>query len=368
MKEIISLAKPDIQDCDIACVVEVLKSGMLVQGKFVNELENKISTYTNTKFSSAVSNGTASLHLALIALGIGSGDEVILPSLSYIATANVIEIVGARCVFVDVNLDTFNIDETQIENNITKNTKAIMPVHEFGLCANMPKIMEIANKHNLYVIEDAACAIGATYGGQQAGSFGHFGSFSFHPRKSITSGEGGSVITNDISLDNKIKTLRNHGIEPGSNPLNFIAAGFNYRMTDFQAALLSSQFNRLDNILDYKLKLASIYLNEIKHPAVKLPSVPKDAKHTFQTFHVVLNTENDRDRMIQYLKENSILTNYGAQCMPATQYYKQKYQLDAQKLFPNAYKAYTCGLAIPIHDKLKEEQIIYISDTLNKFN
>jgi len=367
MKEIISLAKPDIQDCDIECMVNVLKSGMLVQGKYVNELENKISNYANTHFSSAVSNGTASLHLALMALGIGKDDEVILPALSYIATANVVELIGARCVFVDVNPDTFNIDETQIESKITKNTKAIMPVHEFGLCANMTQIMEIANKYNIPVIEDAACAIGATHKGKQAGSFGHFGSFSFHPRKSITSGEGGCAITNDAALDNKIKTLRNHGIEPGSNPLNFVAAGFNYRMTDFQAALLSSQFNRLNSILTYKAKLASIYFNEIKHAAIKLPAVPKEAGHTFQTFHVVLNTEKERDCMIQYLKQNGILTNYGAQCMPATQYYQQMYRLDAKKLFPNAYKAYTCGLAIPIHDRLTEEQILYISDTLNKF-
>ena len=247
-KEIIPLSKPNINERDISAVVKVLESGMLVQGKEVEELELLFSNYFNISASSLVSNGTSSLHLALVALGIGPGDEVIIPALSYVATANVVELVGATCVFVDTHPRYFNIDENKIESKITSKTKAIIPVHEFGLCANMIQIIEIAKKHNLFVIEDAACALGATLNGQLAGTFGDFGSFSFHPRKAITSGEGGLLITSNLKNDKIIKTLRNHGIENGSNPMNFINAGFNYRLTDIQAALLKRQFKRFSKI------------------------------------------------------------------------------------------------------------------------
>jgi perosamine synthetase len=366
--ETIPLSRPDIFACDIAAASRVLRSGMLIQGKEVLRLENAVAKYIRTDYCSAVSNGTASLHLALIAMGIGPGDEVVVPALSYIATANVVEIVGAKCIFVDTQPRYFNIDESKIEQVVGKKTKAIIPVHEFGLCAEMPEIMKIAKKHNLEVIEDAACALGATYKSKLAGSFGHCGSFSLHPRKAITAGEGGLLVTSDHELDLKIKTLRNHGIEPGAMPMNFVAAGFNYRMTDFQAALVCSQFLRLENIIEYKAKLASIYFAEIKHSAVRLPEIPEGAKHTWQTFHVLIDNEKQRNKLMIYLKENGIMTNYGAQCIPATTFYKNKYGHKSEIEFPNAYEAYTCGLALPLYGRLKEEQVQFIAKTINKFN
>lgn len=366
--EIIPLFRPDIHENDIAEVSRVLSSGMLVQGKEVQQLEKTVSKYIQTDYCSAVSNGTASLHLALIALGVGPGDEVVVPALSYIATANVVEIVGAKCIFVDTHPRYFNIDETKIEKVITTRTKAIIPVHEFGLCANMVEITKLAKKHKLKVIEDAACALGATYKSKLAGSFGNFGSFSLHPRKAITSGEGGLLLTSDSELDLKIKTLRNHGIEPGSMPMNFIAVGFNYRMTDIQAALVYSQFLRLEKIIEYKSKLASIYLNEIKHSAIRLPEIPDDAKHTWQTFHILIENEKQRNKLMIYLKENGIMTNYGAQCIPSMTYYKEKYCHYSEIEFTNAYEAYTCGLALPLYGRLKEGQIQFIARILNKFN
>ncbi len=366
--EIIPLSRPDIQENDIAGVSRVLKSGMLVQGKEVQRLEDSVSKYIPIDHCSAVSNGTASLHLALVALGIGQGDEVIVPALSYIATANVVEIVGARCIFVDTHLRFFNIDESKIERAVSARTKAIIPVHEFGLCASMAEIVKLAEKHDLKLIEDAACALGADYKSKRAGSFGHFGSFSLHPRKAVSSGEGGLLVTSDPELDLKIKTLRNHGIEPGSSPMNFVAAGFNYRMTDFQAALVYSQFLRLENIIEYKSKLASIYFDEIKHSAIRLPEIPDGARHTWQTFHILVDNEKLRNKLMIYLKENGIMTNYGAQCIPATTYYKNKYGHQSEIEFPNAYKAYTCGLALPLYGRLEEEQVQFIAKTINKFN
>lgn len=365
--EFIPLSKPSITVKDIAEVSRVLESGMLVQGKEVEDLELMFSNYFNKVFTSLVSNGTSSLHLALIALGIGPGDEVIIPALSYVATANVVELVGATCVFVDTHPRFFNIDENQIESKITSKTKVIIPVHEFGLCANMTEIMKIAKKYNLNVIEDAACALGAKLNGQLAGTFGDFGSFSFHPRKAITSGEGGLLITSEIKLDKIIKTTRNHGIEDGSNPINFVSAGFNYRMTDIQAALLKSQFKRFSEMIKVKEKLANIYLEELKNPSIKLPQFPENTVHSWQTFHILLESERERDRLREYLKLNGVLSNYGAQCIPSMEYYKNKYGFDSLIFYPNAYNAYTCGLAIPLFEKLNEQQIRYISELINNF-
>lgn len=252
MKDFIPLAKPNILNKDIELVSDVLRSGMLVQGKYVAELENSFVTLTGAKFASALSNGTATMHLALIALGVKAGDEVIVPAFSYVATANVVELVGAKPVFVDIDLNTFNIDVTKMEAAITSKTKAIIPVHEFGLACDIAEVMRIAKKHNLYVIEDAACALGAKFNNQHVGSFGHFGSFSLHPRKAISSGEGGVLITNNSDYDKKIKILRNHGTEIIDGKMDFSEIGFNYRMTDFQAALVYSQMDRLQKVLTIK--------------------------------------------------------------------------------------------------------------------
>ncbi|MCA0431132.1 MAG: DegT/DnrJ/EryC1/StrS family aminotransferase [Bacteroidetes bacterium] len=364
--EFIPLAKPNIQEQDINLVAEVLKSGMLVQGKYVNELENSFINFTKTKYASAVSNGTATLHLALIALGVKTGDEVIVPAFSYMATANVVELVGAKPIFVDIDISTFNIDVTKIESVITSKTKAIIPVHEFGLACDIDSIIAIAKKHNLFVIEDAACALGALYKGKHVGSFGNFGSFSLHPRKAISCGEGGVLITNEETLDSEIKLLRNHGTEITNGKMDFTRFGFNYRMTDFQAALVFSQLPRLNETINYKQNLAEVYFSELKTTKIKLPFVPNYTKHTWQTFHVLVNENINRDELIIKLRDKNIGANYGAQCMPYMKSFKNKYNLNSEELFPNALLAYKQGLALPLYELLNTEQIKYISNTLNQ--
>lgn len=364
--DFIPLAKPNILDSDIAEVSRVLRSGMLVQGIEVCELEKNIANYISTKHASAVSNGTASLHLALIALGIKPDDEVIVPAFSYMATANVVELIGATPVFVDIDVATFNIDVTKIESVITKNTKAIIPVHEFGLACDIEAVIAIAKKHNLFVIEDAACALGAKQNNKPVGSFGEFGSFSFHPRKAITSGEGGILTTNNPNYAKKIEILRNHGIEMADLKMEFIEAGFNYRLTDFQAVLVNSQFKRIEQGLAYKQKLADLYLSSIKNSKVTLPVIPGDRNHTWQSFHIVFNDKINRDEVILHLKNKNIGSNYGAQCMPFQKYYLDKYKLNCAELFPNAMTAYTKGLAIPMHELLTEDHVKYISSTINE--
>lgn len=367
MKQI-PLTSPDIRDQDIEAVAEVLRSGMLVQGKEVSKLETDIGNFLGSTFVKAVSNGTATMHLALKALGIGPGDEVIVPAFSYVATANVVELVGAKPVFVDIELTTFNIDADKIEEVITTKTKAIIPVHEFGLACDIERIVQIAKKHNLYIIEDAACALGATQSGKFVGTFGDFGSFSLHPRKAITSGEGGLVTTQAEYLATKINVLRNHGVEMIDGAMEFVEAGFNYRLTDFQAALVNSQLTRFDVTLKKKQALAEVYYQQITNPHVQLPGLPSDRPHTWQTFHVLLSDQLDRDVVISLLREKGIGTNYGAQCIPAQKYYQNKYNLNSKLEFPNAYIAYINGLALPIYEKLEESDIAYISSVINNLS
>jgi perosamine synthetase len=363
----IPLMQPDINDGDINAVTNVLRSGMLVQGKVAAEFEKQIADFLHCKHAITVSNGTASLHLALIALGIGKEDEVIVPAFSYVATANVVELVGATPVFVDISIDDFNIDVTQIEKRITAKTKAIMPVHEFGIAANMDAIIKIAKKHNLKIIEDAACALGAKINNQFVGTFGEIGSFSLHPRKSITSGEGGIITTNDDALADKIKILRNHGQRTVDGEMIFEEAGFNYRLTDFQAALAQSQFYRIENIISKKEKIAQAYLNGFEtNKRIRLPVLFSERNHTWQTFHVVIDNAIDRNELIKVLRAKNIGSNYGAQCIPQQKFYQEKYNLNCLQLFPNSMLAYSQGLALPMFEKLTAGQIDYVISTVNE--
>jgi dTDP-4-amino-4,6-dideoxygalactose transaminase len=226
--------------------------------------------------------------------------------------------------------------------------------------------MILAAKHNLHVIEDAACALGATENGRAVGNFGIVGSFSLHPRKSVTSGEGGVITTNDEGLSRQFSIMRNHGIDIVNGVMEFVEAGFNYRMTDFQAAFVNSQLERFNEILQHKQQLAEVYLNELDQSLAKLPVVPGNKNHTWQTFHLVLNETTDRARLISSLKEKGIGTNYGAQCIPATHYYQKKYQHDSGIKFPHAFRAYNKGLAIPLYYNLTFEDVKFIATEINK--
>jgi dTDP-4-amino-4,6-dideoxygalactose transaminase len=366
VSKFIPLAKPNIQESDIDNVAKVLRSGMLVQGAEVQNLENELAEFLDVKHVICLSNGTATLHTALLALDIKEGDEVIIPALSYIATANVVERVGAVPIFVDVDERSFNIDVTKIEAAITSRTKAIMPVHEFGLIADIFRIKEIADAHNLFVIEDAACALGSSENGKMAGTTGEFGSFSFHPRKAITSGEGGCLCTNDDELAEKARIFRNHGVDMSSGTMEFVEAGLNYRMTDFQAAMLKGQLGRVKETLKYKSELARTYKTVLSNANVTLPILDDNKTHAWQTYHVLIEDPLNRDETILKLRENGIGTNYGAQCMPAQDYYYRKYGLESKKLYPNAYKAFTQGLALPLYELLTIQDIEYISEQINQ--
>ncbi len=363
----IPLMSPNITEDDVNAAVAVLRSGMLVQGENVEALEHAVSGYLGVRNVIAVSSGTATLHLALVALGIKASDEVIVPAFSHVATANVVELVGATPVFVDVDENTFNIDVSKIESAITPLTRAILPVHEFGLACDISEIVEIASRRELFVIEDAACALGATENGKFVGTFGTVSSFSLHPRKAITSGEGGLLATDNDKLAARLRVLRNHGIEMVDGKQVFVAAGFNYRMTDFQAALVLSQFGRFDENLSRKFEIADLYVSELSGlKGICLPFVPADKRHTWQTFHVIVDEKHDRDELIEKLKSNRIGTNYGAQCIPAVEYYQEKYGLDCDRQFPNAMRAFQHGLALPLYEKLSFDEARFVTRMLRE--
>lgn len=285
----IRLIRPEIGTEEIRKVSEVLKSGFLVQGKNVEKFEKKVANYLSVKYAMAVSSGTAALHLALIALGIKEGDEVVLPDFTFPATGNVVVLVGAKPVLIDIDLKTFNIDPTRIEGNITSRTKAIIPVHEFGQSADMDPILDIAKRNNLYVIEDAACALGAEYKDKKCGTMGDIGCFSFHPRKAITTGEGGMVVTNNPDVAAKVKALRNHGMTNKDGIYYFEYTGFNYRMTDFQAALGWVQMKKLDEIIKKRRELAALYDSFLKgNDILIIPNVANGIKHIYQSYVVLL--------------------------------------------------------------------------------
>src|SRR3989338_4039590 len=253
MKKHIPISKPYFNKQEEKVISDVIRSGWVMQGPRVSEFEEEFAKYVGSKYAVAVSSGTAALHLSLLAIGVKAGDEVIIPSFSFIATANSVVHCGASPVFIDIDQRTYNIDPKRVEeylaNAVKKNSKkikAIMPVHQLGMPADMDYIMTIAKKYNLYVVEDAACALGSEYKGRKAGNIGDVGCFSFHPRKIITTGEGGMITTNDKKVAEKVRLLRNHGMTISPHERNkkvtikkeeYPLVGYNYRMTDLQGAI-----------------------------------------------------------------------------------------------------------------------------------
>lgn len=359
---VIKLSKPYIPEDCISNVVEVLRSGNLVQGEYVKKFENEVQAYLNVKHAVLVANGTAALHLSLVSLGIGSGDEVIVPAFTFPATANVVELVGAKSILVDINLDDFCINTSLLEKAITPNTKAIIPVHEFGQSAQMSEIMRIAAKYNLKVVEDAACALGTEYKRQKVGTFGDTGCFSLHPRKAVTSGEGGIIVTNDDDIARSLRILRNHGIEYKDGKNDFVAAGFNYRLTDFQAALCLPQLMEIEKIIDHRMQQANVY-NQILKDHVKIPSIFEDRRMVYQTYHILVSETTNRDELIRNLKEKDIEANFGAQALNTLTYYQKKYSYKKED-FPNAVIANEKGLALPLGMHVSHVDLNYVISSL----
>ena len=367
----IRLTIPSIEEDDLQAVREVLASGYLVQGSCVAEFERQVSDHVGSQHAVAVSNCTAALHLALLALGVAPGDLVVVTAYSYVATANVIELCGAQPVFVDIQPDTFNLDPNRLEERLARlmatratasRVKAILPVHAFGQLADMPAILDLAGRYAIPVVEDAACALGATLHGRQAGTWGALGCFSFHPRKAITTGEGGLITTDDASLAHRLRALRNHGQDPDAPAPEFILPGFNYRLTEFQAALGSRQLTKLERIVAARRRLAASYDALLAGTPFQPPAVAPGSWPVYQSYVTLLPEQvaGERPRLIGQLKERGIETTIGTWHMPLTTYFRSRYGYEAGD-FPVCDRVFARSLTLPLHEQLGEreqEQIV----------
>jgi UDP-4-amino-4,6-dideoxy-N-acetyl-beta-L-altrosamine transaminase len=359
----------NIDHKDIKEAIKALKSEWITQGPKISEFEKALANYCGARFAVSCSSGTAALHMAYLASGIKKEDEVIVTPNTFVATSNMILAVGARPVFCDIRLDTFNIDEDKIEKLITKKTKAIAVVHFAGQPCAMDKISKLAKKHKLSIIEDACHALGARFKGVKIGScrYSDFTVFSFHPVKSITTGEGGAVLTNSKKDYHELLLLRSHGIYKDKEGKNVMSSfGFNYRLTDLQAALGVSQLKKVDTFVGKRNQIARSYAEQLKDiNGVDLPSVLNDNYSAWHLYVIRLKDAKVRDRIALYLKTRGIGVNFHYPAVYFQPYYKN---LGYGKInFPNEEKYQSNCLTLPCFPDLKQQEIKYICQSIKDF-
>jgi dTDP-4-amino-4,6-dideoxygalactose transaminase len=370
-KRNIPISLPHTGEEEWLATKEPIMSGWLTAGPKVREFEEIFAKRHGVKHAMAVTSATTALHLALVALNIQSGDEVIVPAFTWISTANVVIYCGAKVVFVDVDRTTFNIDVNDLKKKITSKTKAIIPVHLFGLCADMDAVKKVAG--NIPLVEDGACAAGAGYKGNAAGSLGTIGCFSFHPRKSVTTGEGGMITTNDDKLAEVISSLRNHGASiseeqrhHGAKPYilpDFNILGYNYRMTDLQASVGIVQLKKLDLFIDEREKWAKFYDEALKDIAwLRTPVVGSDYKHGWQSYVIYIDESKapiSRNDMMEKLQQMGVSTRPGTHAPHMLKYYADKYSIDPND-FPGARDCNNYSMSIPLFNKMTKEDYEYV--------
>lgn len=354
---------------------EPLMSGWLTSGPKVREFEQLFAERHQVKHALAVTSATTALHLALVALDVKPGDEVIVPAFTWVSTANVVLYCGATVVFADVDPFTFNIDPEDLKKRITPRTKAIIPVHLFGLCANMDAIKQIAG--DIPLVEDGACAAGAAYKDVPAGALGTIGCFSFHPRKSVTTGEGGMITTNDDRIAEVIGILRNHGASIseeqrhlGTRPYilpDFNLLGYNYRMTDLQGAVGVVQIKKLDTFIDERQKWAEYYSKELASIAwLRTPAYSSDYKHGWQSYVTFVDETKapmSRNEMMEKLQEHGISTRPGTHAVHMLNFYKEKYNIKPSD-YPGAQAANDFSMSIPLHNRMVAEDYAFVVEIL----
>ena len=369
----IPITKPFFGEEELRAVQRPLESGWVVQGAYVAEFEAKLSAYTGSKHAVATSSCSTALQVAMVALGVGPGDEVIVPGFTWVATANVVAERGATPVFCDVDLETFNVDVSQLSSLVTERTVGLVPVHLFGLAADLDPILELARDRGLWLVEDAACSLGGWYRDRHTGTFGDFGAFSFHPRKSITTGEGGMLTSQRDDLASLARSLRDHGAskseyqrhhEAGSFLLSdYDRIGFNYRMTDIQGALGSAQMDRLEPILGGRRRVAARYDEELADLEwLRTPVVPDGSVHGYQAYVCLYAPEEPtleraqdlherRNRLMDALEREGIATRQGTHAAVLAGHFGER-----PERFPNSVVADRLTLALPLYPQLTEDE------------
>lgn len=381
----IPISKPFFGEEEKLAVQEPLETGWVVQGPKVAQFEARFREYTHAPHALATTSATTALHLALVALGVGPGDEVIVPAFTWVATANVVEMQGAKPVFVDIELETFNIDVARIERAITKKTKVILPVSLFGVSADMNAVLAIARRHGVKVVEDDACATGAWYHGHHAGTLADAGCFSFHPRKAITTGEGGMLITGDADIAAHVQSLRDHGASKSdlSRHLgarsyvlpDFDMVGYNYRMTDIQAAVGVVQMGRLESLLARRTAVARRYDDALGSTGwLRPPVTPPGCVHGYQSYVCLFQPEvpgmdnvdelhAQRNALMDSFEAAGVATRPGTHAVHALGFYREKYGIRPSD-FPNAWIADRLTLALPLFAQLTEEEQQFVLEQL----
>ena len=393
--------KPYFDEEEAKAAAEALASGWVAQGPRVAEFEKAVAAHEGCAFGVATTNCTTALHLLMVASGFGSGQDVIVPSFTFVATGNAVEYTGASAVLADVNPLTFNIDVTQLDRFVDQRyTKredgwfnretgnkltGIVPVNEFGLCADIPAVNEFAARYGLKVIEDSACALGAKIGDTHQGGFGNPSAVSFHPRKSISTGEGGMALINDPELADHVRILRSHAASVSEVQRNagkgyllpeYNELGFNYRMTDIQGAIGCAQMKKLDFIMQRRAELAARYdrLLPLTVPWVRIPTVPDGYTHIYQTYCTMVIPEKVgcktvdeanafRNEWMDRLEQNGIATRQGTHALHTLGYYVKKYGYRHEDL-PGAYACDRLSLAIPLYVEMTEEDQDYVIEQM----
>ncbi len=389
----IPITRAIFDEAEEEAIIQPLRTGWVVQGPYVAQFEALFSQFTEAKYVKAVTSCTTALHLALLALGVGQGDKVVVPSFTYVASANAVEYTGAEVLFCDIDLETFNIDVQHLERLLSADPtiKAIMPVNLFGLCANMPKVMELAQKYSsshasdIRVVEDSACGFDAWIGDRHSGTFGDIGCFSFHPRKAITTGEGGMLVMNDETMFQTIKQLCDHGASKsdlerhknnaGSLLPNFLMRGYNYRMTDFQGALGVCQMEKASNIMDGRRLVARWYDDALRDFSILCsPKVPKDYIHGYQSYVCLFSGNEDltnltiekidrlnaqRNFFMEQLEHAGVATRQGTHAVHTLGYYKDRYQLNSED-FLMSYAADRLSITLPVYAGMTQKEFEYV--------
>lgn len=379
----IPITRPVFDEDDFEAVTKPLRTGWLVQGPEVEAFERRFAEFSGAGHAVACTSCTTALHLALAALGTGPGDEVVVPAFTFIASANAVEYRGARPVFCDVDLDTFNASAERMARALGRRTKVLMPVHLFGLAAEMDPILALARDRGLAVVEDAACGLGTRYRGRHVGTLGDFGCFSFHPRKAVTTGEGGMVATGSAEHAAQLRSLRDHGAARSDKDRHssrggfllsaFDRLGYNYRMTDIQGALGATQMAKAAGIIERRRARARRYdelfrgLDWLRRPS------PADG-HSYQSYVCLFRPveptlanlprlRSQRDSLMGILEAEGIATRQGTQAVHATDFYRKKYGLRPED-FPNALIAESASIAFPLYAQMTDEEQDHVARRL----
>ena len=390
----IPITKPYFSEKEYELITKPLDTGWVVQGPYVQEFEKRIAEFTGAKYTVAVNSCTSGQFIMSRIVDLKPGDEVIVPSFTWISTVNSIEFLGAKPVFCDIDINTYNIDVDQIEEKVTDNTRAIYPVTLFGLSSNMPEIMKLADKYDLKIAEDCACGLGARINGKHCGTYDNGGILSFHPRKSITTGEGGMIITNDEQVAEIARSLRDHGAvksdyDRHQSEGSFIMTeypylGYNMRMTDIQGAMGVAQCEKISWIIDKKQKLAKEYNERLEEISwLKAPFVPESYFHGYQTYCTLFKPEeslkavsekdfdkinslhDERNRIMNKLEEKGIATRQGTHAVHIQKLYGEKYNIKPMD-FPGSYTADKLTVALPFFPSITDDEKDYLFDTLSK--